>query len=129
MTESAASPIHSHRDLRVWQSGIELVEAVYQASDSWPKQEIYGLTSQARRAAVSVPAHIAEGNGRATTKDYMRFLDTAYGSLMELDTHLHIATRRKHLTPVQESQLGKKIVSVAKMLNALKASLARRLKA
>lgn len=122
-----ASPVQSHRDLEVWQVGIELVDAVYGVSTEWPKHEMYGLTSQARRAAVSVPANIAEGNGKGTTKDYLRYLDNAYGSLMELDTHVHIARRRDYLSEPDETRVTTLITRIAKMLNALSRSLKRRL--
>src|SRR5436190_6583461 len=95
---SSPTPIKSHRDLIVWQRAMDLVEAVYHLSASFPKAEIYGLTSQMRRAVVSVPANIAEGQGRRLTREYLYFLSNARGSLLELDTHLEIAARLKYLT-------------------------------
>jgi four helix bundle protein len=80
--------IKSHRDLIVWQKAVKLVVAVYDASNNFPKDEIYGLTSQMRRAAVSIPANIAEGQGRRMNKEFQMFLGHARGSLLELDTHL-----------------------------------------
>lgn len=85
--------IRSHRDLRVWQVGMDLAEAVYRLTRSWPKDELYGLTSQARRAASGVPANIAEGYGRESRASYLYFLRIAQGSLKELETHLELAAR------------------------------------
>ena len=85
--------IDSYRDLVVWQQAIELAVAVYTATKTWPKEELYGLTSQARRAATSVAANIAEGYGRDNLGSYVQFLKIAQGSLKELETHLLIAQR------------------------------------
>jgi four helix bundle protein len=119
--------IRSHRDLDVWKVAIDLTDAVYVTSDRWPKEERYALTNQIRRAAVSVPSNIAEGNGRRTTKDYLRFLDMAFGSLMEVDTQVCIATRRNYITAEQESVLLTFIERIGKMLNALMSSLERKM--
>src|SRR5712691_7098084 len=88
---SATAQTKSHRDLIVWQKAMDLVESVYAATASFPKEETYGITSQIRRAVVSVPANIAEGQGRRLTKEFLYFLANARGSLLELDTHLEIA--------------------------------------
>lgn len=77
--------IDSYRDLEVWQKAIALVTEIYRLSRAFPKEEIYGLTSQLRRAAVSVPANIAEGWGRNMTREFIQFLRTARGSLLELE--------------------------------------------
>lgn len=81
----------SHRDLIVWQKALSLVKATYQLTSSFPKQEIFGLTSQIRRAAVSVPSNIAEGYGRRSDGDFARFILISRGSLLELETQLLIA--------------------------------------
>jgi len=81
------APIKSHRDLIVWQKAMDLVEAVYEATVPFPKEETYALTNQIRRAVVSIPANIAEGQGRRLSKEYLYFLANARGSLLELDTH------------------------------------------
>lgn len=78
-----SAPIHSFRDLIVWQKSMVLVKRVYEISAEFPKHELFGLTSQIRRSAVSIPSNIAEGNGRGTTSDYVRFLHIARGSLFE----------------------------------------------
>ncbi len=85
--------IKSHRDLVAWQRAMDLVVTVYAMTARWPKNELYGLTSQARRSAVSVPANIAEGYGRENLGSYIRFLKMAQGSLKELETHIEIALR------------------------------------
>lgn len=89
--------IRSYRELEVWQKSIDLVVECYRISESYPKAELYGLTSQLRRAAVSVPANIAEGQGRSHTKEFLNHLSIAYGSLMEVETHLQIAARLNYL--------------------------------
>ena len=90
--------IDSHRDLLVWQKAMDLVELVYSITNLFPTSETYRLTAQLTRAAVSVPANIAEGYGRASTRDYAHFLSIAKGSLMETETLLMLAVRLKYLT-------------------------------
>ena len=85
--------VESYRDLLVWQQAMELAVSVYEATRAWPKEELYGLTSQVRRAATSVPANIAEGYGRETRPSYEHFLRVAQGSLKEVETHLLVAQR------------------------------------
>ena len=83
--------MQSHRDLIVWQKGMQLVESAYQISKLLPKEETYALSDQIRRAAVSVPSNIAEGYGRGSNKDYAHFLSIAKGSVNELDTQIRVA--------------------------------------
>jgi four helix bundle protein len=116
----------SHRDLKVWQKAVDFVDRVYDMTENFPKHEMYGLTSQVRRASVSVPSNIAEGNGRGTTQDYIRFLYQGYGSLMEVDTQVHIARRRNYITPNDESGLIEQLSEIGRMLNGLISSLERR---
>jgi four helix bundle protein len=85
--------INSYRDLLAWEQAMDLTAAVYRTTRTWPKEELYGLTAQVRRAAVSVPANIAEGYGREHPGSYLQFLKIAQGSLKELETHLLIAER------------------------------------
>jgi four helix bundle protein len=80
-----------HKKLDVWKKSIELVQKIYELTNSFPKSEDYGLTNQMRRAAVSIPANISEGAARQTKKEFVQFLHMAQGSLSELDTHLEIA--------------------------------------
>jgi len=85
--------IESYRDLKVWQVGMELAAACYKLTATFPRDEIFGMTSQIRRSASSVPANIAEGYGRESTGAYVQFLRTAQGSLKELETHLLLSAR------------------------------------
>lgn len=91
--ESGRKPIRSYRDLEVWQMAMDLSVVCYRLTASFPREEQFGLTSQIRRSAASIPANIAEGNGRESTKDYIRFLRMSQGSLKELETHLILAER------------------------------------
>jgi len=87
--------IHSYKDLIIWQKGISLVTAVYDFTKSFPKEEIFGLTSQIKRAAVSIPTNIAEGRFRGSRKDFNNFLRIAYASGAELETELYISENLK----------------------------------
>ena len=87
----------SYRDLKVWQLGIEISLEVYRVTNNFPKHELYGLTSQLRRAAVSIPSNIAERQARKTPKEMARFLDIAKGSLAEIETQLIIASKLGYL--------------------------------
>jgi four helix bundle protein len=91
--------VKSYRDLTVWQRAMELVVSSYALASTFPRSEIYGLSSQLKRAAISVAANIAEGHGRMHTGDYMRHLSIARGSLMELETHLLLAERLSFIKP------------------------------
>jgi four helix bundle protein len=86
-------PIRSYRDLEVWKTAMDLAEQCYRTTRSFPKEELFGLTSQIRRAASSVPANIAEGQGREHTREFLNFLSVARGSLMETETHLILSKR------------------------------------
>lgn len=94
--------IRTHRDLIAWQKGMDLAAAVYSWTEAIDRSEIFGLRSQMRRAAVSIPSNIAEGFGRQSTIDYLRFLRMARGSLAELDTHIRLSIR---LAMLNESAL------------------------
>jgi four helix bundle protein len=87
--------IRSYRDLRVWNEAMTLAESCYRFSQECPREELFGLTSQIRRAATSIPANVAEGYGRDSKGSYVKFLKTAQGSLKELETHLILAQRLK----------------------------------
>jgi four helix bundle protein len=90
--------LKSYRDLEVWQKAMDLTELVYSITKEYPNDERYGLTSQSRKAAVSVPSNIAEGYGRTHRGDYLKFLSNARGSLCELETQLILAVRLKFVT-------------------------------
>jgi four helix bundle protein len=115
-----------HKDLRVWHHAMTLAEAVYAVTKGFPQDERFGLTSQMRRAAVSVPSNIAEGRGRGTDAELTRFCGIAYGSLMELETQAELAHRLGFLGGDGLSSIMKRSAEVARMLNALRASLSGR---
>jgi four helix bundle protein len=115
------------RELQVWQRGMEIVEAVYRVSRDFPKAETYGLTSQIRRAAVSVPSNIAEGHARTSTKEYLRHVMIAQGSLAEVETQLELAARLNYIGMEQWKPLGDECVILSKQLNQLRDALSKRL--
>lgn len=117
--------IESYRDLRVWQASMELVTDCYKATESFPKSETYGLASQLQRAAVSVPANIAEGQGRYHLKEYLHHLSIAHGSLLELETLIKIAARLGYLGADSSASFQEKTKAIGRMLNGLMASLRR----
>ena len=109
----------SYRDLRVWKEGMRLAEACYRATRTFPREEIYGMTSQIRRSAVSIPANIAEGYGRENSAEFVRFLRIAQGSLKELETHLMLASRIGLIDVCETTAMLKQYDSVGKMLRSL----------
>ncbi len=111
--------VNSYRDLIVWQKAMDLVVLCYQIAGSFPKDEIYGLTSQLRRSAVSIPANIAEGHGREGLGEYIHFLGIAQGSLRETETHLLIASRLNFVNSNNLNQALKLSEEVSKMLGSL----------
>jgi four helix bundle protein len=115
--------IKSYRDLRVWQSGMDLVVMVYEISDKFPSKEIYGLTSQIRRAAVSVPSNLAEGHTRESTKEYLHQLSIAQASLAEVDTQIEIAFRLKYCSQEQLNHIQTNCSSLGKQLYSLRNAL------
>jgi four helix bundle protein len=119
--------VQHYRELIVWQKAMNLVEAVYRATNQFPKTEIYGLTSQIRRAAVSVPSNIAEGQGRNSTRDFLHFLSMAQGSLMEVETQVTIAKRLDYIQDQAESDLLGATAEVGRLLNGLCNSLNKKL--
>jgi four helix bundle protein len=119
--------IRSYRELEVWQKAMDLVVDCYNIANQFPKSEAYGLTSQLQRAAVSVPANIAEGQGRSHTKEFLNHLSMSYGSLMELETHLQIATRLGYIDDSSLKALLEKSAEIGRMLNGLIRSLNQKL--
>lgn len=108
--------VTNYKDLEIWQKAMLLCEKIYAATRSLPKEEIYGLTSQMRRAAVSVSANIAEGFARNSNLDFKRFLNIAKGSLVELETHLEIAGRLEYLPKIKVSELFESTDILGKMM-------------
>lgn len=117
----------SYRDLRVWQIGIDLVEHVYALSRRFPASETYGLASQLQRAAVSVPANIAEGNAREHMREYSHHVSIARGSLAEFATHIEIAVRLGYVQRAEVSELIESMDGLGRQLTALKEALNRRI--
>jgi four helix bundle protein len=113
------SEIKSHRDLIAWQKAMDLVVETYKVSRDFPKEELYGLTSQMRRAAMSVPANIAERQGRRLSGEFIHFLGNARGSLLELDTHLEIALRLGYIEQKKYQPVRDQIQEVGRILNGL----------
>ena len=109
----------SYRDLLVWQKAIELVADIYSCTRTFPKEEQFGLTSQLRRAAVSVPSNIAGGKGRFTDRDFSLFLHPARGSLFEIETQLIIAQRLGYLSEREAGELTGRAGELARILNGL----------
>jgi four helix bundle protein len=118
--------IRDYRDLTVWQRAMELVVECYSAARRFPRFEVYALSQQLQRAAVSVPSNIAEGNGRASLGDYLRHLSLANGSLMELETHVWVAHRLNYLSDGQKDQLLSLSREVGRMLGSLTVRLRAR---
>jgi len=118
-------PVKDYRELIVWQKAMDLVEMVYRVTGKFPNSELYGLTSQLRRAAVSVPSNIAEGQGRSTTRDFLHFLSIANGSLKEVETQVLISQRSGYIDQQQTSQLIK-FTEVGRVLSGLTNSLKRK---
>ncbi|MCA8994620.1 MAG: four helix bundle protein [Planctomycetaceae bacterium] len=116
--------VRSHRDLLVWQKAMDLVVTCYALTKSFPDDERFGLTSQLRRAIVSVPANIAEGRGRAMTGAYLNHLSIASGSLAEVDTHLGVANRLGYISNETLKQVTAHLEEVGRMLMGLRNSLA-----
>ncbi len=115
--------VRHYSDLIAWQKAMDLVVLVYEATEPFPPKERYGLTNQLRRAAVSVPSNIAEGQGRSTTRDFLRCLSIASGSLQELETQLLIARRLNYLEEPFRPGLFELTKEVARLLNGLRNSL------
>jgi four helix bundle protein len=113
------SEIKNYRDLLIWQKGIALVKEIYLLSQRFPKTEIYGLSNQIRRAAVSIPSNIAEGQARQHTGEFRQFLHVALGSLAEVDTQLVIAKELSYLPQVDLISAEKLTLELRKMIHSL----------
>jgi len=111
--------IHSYKDLDVWKRSVALTTDLYKLTARFPGTERFGLSSQIQRAAVSIPANLAEGWGRGSTKEYAQFVTIARGSLMELETHLIIGCNLGFLNPDEFRVASEAIEEIGKMLNGL----------
>ena len=115
--------LKNYKELKVWQKSYELCLELYRATKVFPKEEIYGLASQIRRSAVSIPSNIAEGYGRKTTADYVRSLYIAYGSVCELETQTMLCGDLNYMEKERPQELRDKISEVERMLKAMIKSL------
>jgi four helix bundle protein len=111
--------VRTYRDLIVWQKAMELVTEIYKHTKSFPKEERYGLTLQLRKSSVSVPSNMAEGYGRNSTQDYIRFLRIANGSLFELQTQVEIARNLGFITAAISAELFESSREIERMLSSL----------
>jgi len=116
--------MHNFRKLDIWLDGVELADTIYTLTASFPKTEIYGLSSQMQRAAVSVPSNIAEGSGKGSDRDFARFVSISLGSLFELETQIEIAYRRGYISTENYYALRPRIESLQKRIYNLREHLA-----
>ena len=121
------SPVNSFQDLIVWQKAMALATDIYRVTRLLPKEELFGLTSQLRRAAVSIPSNIAEGQARNSPKEFLNFISIAKGSAAELTTQLDLCTRLGYLTNAQHAPVATLAAEVARMLNALSSRIKTKL--
>ena len=115
--------VRTHRDLDVWKKSIDLVTLIYKYTAEYPKDEVYGLTSQIRRCAVSIPSNIAEGSARTTKKDFSHFLAIALGSVAELETQLIISRNLNYLSEAVLDELISELISIRRMTVGLRKSI------
>lgn len=115
--------VHNYKELKIWQKSRMLVKIVYTATSKFPKEELYGITSQARRAAVSVPLNIAEGAGRGTEKDFCHFLDMTRGSLLELETLFILSNDLGFLSKDTLNQILDEISEISRMIISFQRTL------
>ena len=116
-------PVKKFSELIAWQRAMDLVEAVYQQTKRFPKEELYALTCQIRKASVSVPSNIAEGQAQITTRAFIRHLGIAYGSLCEVETQLNIAVRLGYVKKPELEGIVEKSSEVGRLINGLLKSL------
>lgn len=119
--------VKSYKELKVWRKGIELTKTIYSITENFPRRELFGMTSQMRRAVVSVPSNIAEGWSRNHTREYVQFLRVALGSLAELDTQLTISSELGYLTKDKLNETEAGIFEMQKMVYAMVNTLTPRL--
>ena len=114
---------HSYRDLVVWQKSMQFVTTLYRSTEGFPKSEMFGLCSQLRRAVVSIPSNIAEGQGRNSPKEFIHHLSYAYGSLLETETQLQIAANLGYIEQAEVNRLPQDAAEIGRMLNGLLRSI------
>lgn len=121
------SAVTSYKELLVWQKAMDFTVSCYRLTERFPRTETYGLSSQMQRAAVSIPSNIAEGAGRVHTREYIRHVSIAHGSLLEVETQTILAERLGYLTPVHTEPVLHTAAEIGRMLRGLIASLERKL--
>ena len=121
--EIKENKVRTHRDLDVWKKSIDLVTSIYKFTADYPKDEMYGLTSQIRRCAVSIPSNISEGSARTTKKDFSHFLAIALGSIAELETQLIISKNLNYLPETVLNELMPELISIRRMTLGLRKSI------
>ena len=119
--------IRTHKNLEVWKNSIKLVTQIYEETNKFPKVELYGLTSQIRKSAISVPSNISEGAGRNHTKEFIQFLYISMGSLAELETQLIIASNLNYLSNQVFDNLNTLLIEIRSQLSGLIKSLQKRI--
>jgi four helix bundle protein len=115
--------LNRYKELKVWQKGIELASFVYEITESYPSKEVYGLSSQSRRCAVSIPSNIAEGAGRNSNREFLHFLSISVGSIFELETQLIISQRLNYISVEKLEILTEHIEEIKNMLFGLQKSI------
>jgi four helix bundle protein len=116
-------PVQNYRGLIAWQKSMELVKLIYSLTKKFPRKELFGLTSQIRRAVVSIPSNIAEGQGRRSTKEFIRHLSIGHGSLRETETQNLIAEMQGYISAEESIEVMNKCAEVGKLINGLANSL------
>ncbi|MFZ1291350.1 MAG: four helix bundle protein, partial [Melioribacteraceae bacterium] len=116
------SDVKNHKDLKVWKDSIDFVKNIYEITSKFPKDEIYGLTSQIRRSAVSIPSNLSEGAARQTKKEFIQFIHISLGSLAELETQIIIAKEINYVTNIEFDVIVTKLTEIRKMLLGLNKS-------
>lgn len=125
--DGKAGKVLHYKDLLIWQKGMRLTKTVYRLTKGFPAEERYGLASQMRRAAVSIPSNIAEGQARRGTREFVQFLSLASGSLAELETQLLLSVDLGYTQPMDTTLAGTEIAEIQKMVAAIQRKLAMRL--
>jgi four helix bundle protein len=118
--------VSQFRELRAWQLGMDLTESVYLLTDAFPKSETYGLTSQIRRSAVSIPSNLAEGHGRTSTKEFLQFIAISCGSICELETQLLLSHRLKYIDTNELDKILPLLIETSKTIRGLQKALRQR---
>lgn len=114
---------HNFKNLNIWKNAIDLADEIYSSTEEFPKVEEFGLKSQLRRCATSVPSNIAEGSSRSSNKDFNRFLEISLGSLYEMQTQLIISVNRKYITENNFEQIEYKIIELQRMISGFQKGL------